>query len=442
MIRLIYNLFWPVGLLFFLPGYLAKMFRRGGYREKFGQRLGLYDRQLHARLSKQRLTWLHAVSVGEVNVALKLANALRTLEPDLHCALTTTTTTGFALAHKNAPSWIEVMYTPLDYWPIMRRAFSVIRPARIILVEAEVWPNLAAEGHARRIPLALVNARLSPRSERRYREFRFFVTPTFRLLDLVCVPEKEDANRWAALGVPRDRIHVTGSIKYDPDVQAESKTVAASLPASPKFNEGGWDMLSAEAPDRLVLFGGSTHRGEEEILATVFLRLRQLFPSLRLFIAPRHVERLREIRAQLDTLRLNAALASEALTHRELNADCLLLDTTGELQRWYSIATVVFIGKSLTAHGGQNPVEAILTGKPVVFGPYMENFAALANVLVSHKGAVQVADIAALERTIAELLRDRDARCRLVQNAQFALSEHQGATARAAALIHELHSGV
>src|SRR5881397_2328736 len=181
MIRFVYNLFWPIGLLFFLPGYLLKMVRRGGYREKFGQRLGLYDRELRVRLSNQRSTWLHSVSVGEVNVALKLASALRALEPDLHCVLSTTTTTGFAIANQNAPAWMEVIYTPLDYWPVMRRAFSVIRPVRIILVEAEVWPNLAAEAHARRIPLALVNARLSPHSERRYRQFRFFITPTFQL---------------------------------------------------------------------------------------------------------------------------------------------------------------------------------------------------------------------------------------------------------------------
>ena len=431
MIRFIYNLFWPIGLLFFFPGYLAKMIRRGGYREKFGQRLGFYDRELRVRPSKQRSTWLHAVSVGEVNVALKLANALRTLEPDLPCVLTTTTTTGFALACKNALPWIEVMYTPLDYWPIMRRAFSVIRPARIVLVEAEIWPNLAAEAHARRIPLALVNARLSPHSERRYRQFRFFIAPTFRLLDLVCVPEKEDAGRWAALGVSQDRIRVTGSIKFDPaglDQVAEIQETAQPAP------------LNHLDPERPVLFGGSTHRGEEEILATVFLRLRQQFPSLRLFIAPRHVERLREIRAQLDALRLRVTLASEALTHRELNADCMLLDTTGELQRWYRIATVVFMGKSLTAHGGQNPVEPILAGKPVVFGPHMENFATLAKTLVSKSGAIQVQDVSSLESALAELLRDSKARQRLVLNAHEVLSEHRGATARAAALIHELGS--
>jgi 3-deoxy-D-manno-octulosonic-acid transferase len=434
MIRFIYNLFWPIGLLFFLPGYLAKMIRRGGYREKFGQRLGFYDGELRVRPSMQRSTWLHAVSVGEVNVALKLANALRTLEPDLRCVLTTTTTTGFALACKNALPWIEVMYTPLDYWPIMRRAFSVIRPARIVLVEAEIWPNLAAEAHARRIPLALVNARLSPHSERRYRQFRFFIAPTFRLLDLVCVPEKEDAGRWAALGVSRDRIRVTGSVKYDPaglDQVAEIQETAQPAP------------LNHLDPERPVLFGGSTHRGEEEILATVFLRLRQQFPSLRLFIAPRHVERLREIRAQLDALGLRVALASEVHAGRESNdPDCRLLDTTGELQRWYGIATVVFMGKSLTAHGGQNPVEAILAGKPVVFGPHMENFATLAKALVSKKGAIQVRDIDSLELAIAELLRDSDARQRLVQSAHEVLSEHQGATMRAAMLIHELHLGL
>jgi 3-deoxy-D-manno-octulosonic-acid transferase len=432
MIRFIYNLFWPIGLVFFLPGYFVKMIRRGGYRKKFGQRLGIYDRELRVRLSKQKSTWLHAVSVGEVNIALKLANALRALEPDLHCVLTTTTTTGFTLANKNAPSWIDVVYTPLDYWPIMRHAFSVIRPTRILLVEAEVWPNLVAFAHECPIPTILVNARLSPRTERRFRRFRFFVAPTFRLLDLVCAQEPDDVDRWVAIGVARDRIRAVGSIKYDPNGRGQSSEAQGSA------QHAGVSNADRQHP---VLFGGSTHRGEEETLARVFLRLRQQFPSLRLFIAPRHVERLREIRAQLAALPLRVALASEAAIDRESNADCMLLDTTGELQRWYAIATIVFIGKSLTAHGGQNPVEPIMAGKPVVFGPHMENFATLATALVLKKGAIQVRDADALELTIAGLLRDSEARHRLVQSAREVLSKHQGATARAAALIHELNSG-
>src|SRR5207253_10786187 len=148
MIRFIYNLFWPIGLLFFLPSYLVKMIRRGGYGEKFGQRLGIYDCEVCVRLSKQKPTWLHAVSVGEVNVALKLANSLRALEPALHCVLTTTTTTGFALPNKTAPAWIEVIYTPPDYCPIMRRAFAAIRPTLTVPVEAEATPSLAAWAQA------------------------------------------------------------------------------------------------------------------------------------------------------------------------------------------------------------------------------------------------------------------------------------------------------
>ena len=427
MIRIIYNLLWPLGLLFFLPGYLLKMFRRGGYREKFGQRLGIYSEDVRLRLAKRKSTWLHAVSVGEVAVALKLASALRALQPDLQCVLTTTTTTGFALANKNASHWVEVMYTPLDFWPIIRRAFTVIRPARILLIEAEVWPNLVAEAHARRIPIALVNARLSPRSEKRFRLFRLLVAPTFRLLDLVCVQEPEDVDRWRRVGVERYRIRHTGSIKYDPAgfyERIHAQTIGVS----------GLDAFA----ERPVLFGGSTHRGEEEILAKAFLKLRQSFSLLCLFIAPRHVERLREIRAQLEALSLHVRLATEVATLGNAKPECVLLDTTGELRNWYQIATVVFIGKSLMAHGGQNPVEPIIGGKPVIFGPHMENFATLAMSLVANNGAIQVNDPGELEGAAEKLLRDGETRRLLVQNAGEVLAHHRGATIRTAQLIVDL----
>ena len=427
MIRIIYNLLWPLGLLFFLPGYLLKMFRRGGYREKFGQRLGIYGAEIRTCLAKRRSTWLHAVSVGEVTVALKLAHALRALQPDLHCVLTTTTTTGFALGNKNASSWIEVMYTPLDFWPIIRRAFAIIHPARILLVEAEVWPNLVAEAHERRIPIALVNARLSPRSENRFRLFRFLVAPTFRLLDLVCVQEPEDVDRWRRLGVDSNRVRHTGSIKYDPVSLAE------------RIDPGRIDVSDLYAfAERPVLFGGSTHRGEEEILAKTFLKLRQKFPLLCLFLAPRHVERLREIRAQLEALSLHVRLATEVATLGHAKPECVLLDTTGQLRNWYPIATVVFIGKSLMAHGGQNPVEPIIGGKPVIFGPHMENFATLAMSLVANNGAIEVNDAGELDRAAEKLLRDGETRRLLVQNARKVLAQHRGATARTAQLIVDL----
>src|SRR2546421_4217135 len=217
MIRFIYNLLWPLGLLFFLPAYLVKMFRRGGYRDKFGQRFGNYDAHLRARLYWKNPIWLHAVSVGEVRIALKLARQIRILKPSVHCVLTTTTTTGFAFANQNAPDWVEVMYSPLDFWPIMRRAFATIGPKAIVLVEAEVWPNLVAEAQNRKIPIVLVNARLSPRSEKRFRMFRYFVSPIFQMLDAVCVQNLEDVERWNALGLEANKIHHVGSIKYDPE---------------------------------------------------------------------------------------------------------------------------------------------------------------------------------------------------------------------------------
>jgi 3-deoxy-D-manno-octulosonic-acid transferase len=429
MIRFFYNLLYPLGLLFFLPGQIAKLVRRGNYRHKLGQRFGFYDAAVVARLASRRCTWIHAVSVGEVAIALKLSAKLRQLDPDFFCVLTTTTTTGFHVANSEAGELMEVLYSPLDFWPIMRRAFAVIRPVRIILVEAEVWPNLAAEARNRRIPLALVNARLSKRSEARFQRFRSLIGPTFRCLDAVCVQEPEDVERWVALGIARERIHHVGSIKYDPaDVRLNP-----DLPLEILGSFG----IDRDSP---ILFGGSTHAGEEEILGEIFQRLRTDFPTFRLIIAPRHVERVGEVRMRLERLGLNVCLRSEAGDKCPAQPDCLLLDTTGELQHWYAVATIVFVGKSLTARGGQNPVEPILAGKPVLFGPHMENFSALAQALVANKAAVQVRDPNSLQQQIAWLLRDREAALRLVANAQSVLARHLGATDRTAKLVLDLAS--
>lgn len=427
MIRLLYNLLYPVGLLFFLPGQISKLIRRGNYRHKFGQRFGFYDAEVRARLASRRCTWIHAVSVGEVAIALKLAAKLRQLDPEFFCVLTTTTTTGFHVATSEAADEMEVLYSPLDFWPIMRGAFALIRPVRIVLVEAEVWPNLAAEACHRGTPLALVNARLSKRSEARFRRFRLVIEPTFRCLDAVCVQELEDVERWVALGVPRERIHHVGSIKYDPaDVRLNP-----DLPLEILRSFG----IDRDSP---ILFGGSTHRGEEEILGEIFQRLRVDFSAFRLIIAPRHVERVGEIRTALGRLGVNVCLRSEVGGKCAEPPDCLLLDTTGELQHWYAVATIVFVGKSLTARGGQNPVEPIFAGKPVLFGPHMENFSALAEALVANEAAVQVRDPNSLQQQIAWLLRDREAALRLVANAQTVLARHSGATARTAELVLSL----
>jgi len=425
MIRLIYNLLWPIGLLLFLPSYLAKMFRRGGYRKNFGQRVGFYSTEYRQRLHGKNLTWIHAVSVGEVVIALKLAEQLRALQPDLKCVLTTTTTTGHALAQKRAPDWMDVLYAPLDFWPVMRRAFRVIAPQRIILIEAEVWPNLVAEATRRKTPIILANARLSPRSERRFRRFKIFVGPIFRQLDLVCVPILEDAERWKNLGATPSQIHVVGNIKYD----VFNQSILSS--AARRFIETAIDVTQP------ILLGGSTHRGEEKILADVFCALRSEFPNLFLVLAPRHVERVKEVESELRQRNLRAIRRTAAEKPAQL-PDCLLIDTTGELPHWYAAATLVFVGKSLHARGGQNPAEAILAGKPVLFGPHMENFGPLASSLVANGGAIQVNSATELRRSMAHLLANPEEREKMVANARQVLETHRGATGRTATLVVDL----
>ena len=427
MIRLLYNLLFPFALLFFLPGYIVKMFRRGNYRNKFGQRLSFYDRETRARLAQHRHSWMHAVSVGEVMIALKVAAKMKQREPRLHIALTTTTTTGFALANRIAPEWIEVLYTPLDFWPIMRRAFAIIRPARIILVEAEIWPNLIAIAHHRKIPLALINARLSPRSEKRFRKFNLFLRQFFRRLDLICVQEPADVTRWGSLGARADRIHAVGSIKFDPEDVAPHPEVPRTV------------LQKLGLQNHRILLAGSTHPGEEEILGRIFLQIRSEFPNLLLVVAPRHVERTAEIAAQLHKIGLTTTRRSNPDSAPGI--DCLLLDTTGELRDWYCLASVVFIGKSLTAHGGQNPVEAIVAERAVIFGPHMENFALLARTLVATGGAFQAENAARLTTALVDLLRD-PAKCQhLVRRARAVLDQHRGATSRTAELLATLDSG-
>ncbi len=421
---LIYRLFFPLVFLALLPGFLLRMFRRGSFREKFGQRLGRYDAAERARFSGGRWVWIHSISVGETLIALKLARELHTHAPHFQIALSVTTTTGLALARESAGEWLAALYNPIDSARCVRAALDLIRPEKFLLIEGEIWPHLVAECRARRIPVLLINARLSPRSERRMRAARRWVGPIFRLLDAVCVPENEDIARWQSLGVSAEKIHVTGSIKFDsasgaPTREAEFRALLAPL--------------GVNASTRILL-GGSTWAPEEKTLAEMLPRLRREFPDLFLILVPRHVERTAEILRTLAPLRI--ALRSALPLAQP--CDVLLVDTTGELRDWYALATVVFIGKSLPAvaqPGGQNPAEPAALGKPVLFGPRMENFAALVELITAHDAARTVADPAFLESEIAALLRDPAARIAMGAAAQAALATHRGATQRTVRLL-------
>lgn len=425
----LYNLLFPFVFLALLPGFLARMLRRGGFQARFGQRLGHYSRADRERWATADRVWIHSISVGETLIALKLARELHDREPTAQIVLSTTTTTGFALARDGATEWLDVTYNPIDFLPIVRRAFSVLSPCQLILIEGEAWPNLLAECRRRGVPVSLVNARLSPRSEARFRRFRVWTGPIFRLLDLVCVPDEGDVVRWQSLGVNPARIRCTGSIKFDAAVAtADSRAEEFRALIAP---------LGFEA-DTPILFGGSTWAPEEGVLTRLFIELRVEFPTLHLILAPRHVERTAEILRELAPLGLRILRRSALPLAEPPPCEVLLIDTTGELCDWYEFATIVFVGKSLPGVreiGGQNPAEPALLGKPVIFGPHMENFTALAALLIAREAALQITDPTTLGRECQKLLASRAQRRTLGENARHALASHSGATSRVATLL-------
>lgn len=424
-----------------LPNYLRRMVRRGNYRRHFWQRLGRYSTEDRARLSAlPSPVWVQAVSVGEMLVALKLIAAMRTRRPGLALVLSTTTTTGFQLARERAPEGVQVIYTPIDLRFAVRKAFDLLRPGEVVIVDGGLWPNQLLEARRQNVTVTLANARLSPRSERRFRRFRFFAESMFGLLDRVCVTEAGDIERWQSLGVARDRITNTGSIKFDdaPPVHDSAEAMARAQA------KGAHDTPQASLrrlhvrDDAPVLLGGSTHPGEEILLAKVFLGLRISFPDLLLIIAPRHVERAREILADLQPLNLRIVARSSMEAEQAsfpLPPDVFLLDTTGELNAWYTAGTVVFIGKSLAAAGGQNPAEPIAAGRPVLFGPHMENFESLVAQLLAAQATIQIQNTAELQEKAAFLLADGDERRQMAERARQLLLTHQGAARRTAELL-------
>ncbi len=428
MIRLLYKLLFPLALVVVLPRYLARMFRRGDFQRDFGQRFARYSPELLAEFGHGRWIWVHAVSVGELLVALKILDELHLCNPDWRFVVSSTTSTAHALAVERQAAWWVPVYTPIDFGPVVRRALAAVKPCAVILTESEMWPNFIWTAAARGLPVLLVNARVSPRSARRYRRFARFLRPVTRHLSAVGLQEPGHAGLWSHLGVPSGRLHLTGSVKFDPAAaEGERRDFRPVLQA---FG------FPDDAP---VLLAGSTHEGEEEILAEALHALRVKFPTARLVIVPRHVERTSDIVAKLEAR--GFSLGRRTTAPGPNPADILIVDTTGELREWYDCADVVFIGKSLAGRGGQNPVEAILAGCPVLFGPHMENFADLAACLLSDGGAREVHDPAHLAAEAASLLTDPERRKRQVIQATKAVEAHHGATARTARMIEDAVSG-
>lgn len=426
--RSIYNILFGLFFLLSAPFYFLKMWRRGNWRPGFRQRFGRYSTKIKQAITNRHVIWIHAVSVGEVNVCTQFIRALEPRMPNLKIVVSTTTSTGMAELQRRLPSHIQKIYYPIDRRQWVRRALGTIHPEAIVLVEAEIWPNFLWRALDQKIPVFLVNARLSKRSWRGYRRFRFLFGPLFESFAGVGCQNEVDAARLLELGCRPEAVQVMGNLKFD-----SAKINERRLTDVPRLLEQLG--VPGNAP---LLVAGSTHAGEEAVLGEIFLRLRRRFPELFLVVVPRHFERGKEAGRDLAAKGVKFVYRSELTLnsrHQPGELNGLVVNTTGELKYFYEHARVVFVGKSLTAEGGQNPIEPGVLAKPMVFGPNMQNFEAITRALVDGDGAVQVRDAAGLERALEEILADPDRADALGRNALRVVKENRGAIDRTVEMI-------
>lgn len=428
--KAIYDFLFAAGFYLSAPFHFLKMWRRGNWRDGFGQRFGKFNSKVKQAITNRHVVWIHAVSVGEVNIATQLISVIERRLPNMKVAVSTTTSTGMAELQKKLPSHIEKIYYPIDRREYVNRAIMAIHPEAIVLVEAEIWPNFLWRAEELGIPRFLVNARLSEKSFRGYRRWGILFRPLFAGLAGVGCQNEADAQRLIELGCRPEAVRVVGNLKYDAAHLDERRVLDVRRLLG---------QLGVPAGARLLV-GGSTHAGEEGILAGVFQRLRQQFPDLFLVLVPRHFERGKEAGRDVAAQGVRFVYRKDVTPQSQYSPgelDCLLVNTTGELKYFYEEAAAIFVGKSLTAEGGQNPIEPGALGKPMVFGSNMQNFEAVAKSFVDHGGALQVADAAALESALASILGDPDRAADLGRRALEVVRENLGSIERTVDMLVE-----
>ena len=420
----LYRLLFAPAMLLASPYYLLRMRRRGGYGENFGQRFGAVP-VLPVERDGVRRVWLQAVSVGEMLAIAPLLESLRA-DPAVEVYLSTTTSTGYALARERYASLaIAIGYFPVDWWPFSRRAWKRIAPDLVILTEGERWPEHIRQARTRGVPVLAVNARLSDRSFRRMMKLRWLAAPLFGGMTRVLACSEHDAERFRALGFVPGRITTTGNIKLDVQIPLLTEDEQAAL------------RRELGVGDHPVLLGSSTWPGEEEVLIEIYKVLRaEARADVRLVIVPRHAERRAEIEELLKTSGLAYHFRSRGAATGEV--DVAVADTTGELRKITQLAELVFIGKSLPPHHeGQTPVEAAALGKPVVFGPEMSNFRVISRDMRAAGAARAVADATELCGAVLELWAEPAQRVAMSNAAVSWRTANQGAVRRTVAIIRE-----
>ena len=385
----VYNLLFAAVYPFLLPGFLLRMLRRGGYAARMGDRFALYPDDVLAKFRGQDgrvFVWIHAVSVGEVQVAGQLMREWRVADASVRFCFSTTSSTGWKMAEKEVTDRDVLIYNPLDFPNFVKSAMKTILPRAVILTESEIWPNFVLTAHKMNVPVFLINARVSDRSAPRYKAARWFFGDVLASMTRIFAQSDLDAMRLVAAGAPKDRVEVTGSFKFDVAHRNE-----------PKEKE----LREWIGPGRILL-GGSTWPGEDKVLLDIYTRLAATPNAPRLVIAPRHFEKA-------DAVESNVRAAGFPCIRRsrgDRGNGVYLADTTGELMGLYGIADVVFVGKSLCEHGSQNMIEPCLCGKPTAVGPYTENFRPVMSDLLAADAIVQVKDADELGDFVRRALKD------------------------------------
>lgn len=403
-----YNIILLIAVLASSPYWLVKLLFSSTWRAGFRQRLGG-----GLPVQRQPVVWLHAASVGEIKIAEVLVKRLKQRTCPHPIVVSVITPTGFKQAKTRLHGLAEVVFAPLDLPFVVKPFLKKINPILLGVIETELWPNLITIARREKIKIILLNGRLSDRSYPAYQKFKMFFRAIISCFDYVCVQTEEDKIKFITLGFPQELLAVTSSVKYDFEIKLDYP--AAAIRRRYSF-----------APDDLVWVAGSTRNGEEAMLIKAFRELKKTVPRLKLVLAPRHLERLTEIKKQLKEQAISFILSSQEHTGT-LPFDCLLIDTMGELLPAYSIADVVFVGGSLVKYGGQNILEPVALAKPVICGPDMRNFKEITSYLLAQDAIIQVHNLVELIEKSEFLLTHQDTARQLGIKAQQSLIAKKGA---------------
>jgi 3-deoxy-D-manno-octulosonic-acid transferase len=402
------------------PWFVYQAVRYRKYVGSLGQRMGYLP--VSFNVDGDESIWIHAVSVGEVLTVRPLVRDFRQRYPQLRVFLSTTTLAGQQVARRHVHDADAVFYFPFDLGVFVRRTLDLVRPHLFIMVETEIWPNLLRECRARGIKTAIVNGRVSDRSYPRYRLVRPLMRRVLADIDRFCVQSEESARRFIDLGAEPARVTVTGGLKFD-SVDIATPT----LQGRARDRVLRYFRIPAGRP---VLMAGSTMKGEEALVLAAFRRLRAAAATALLILAPRHRERFDAVVELCRNEGYKTLRRTELAIDAEPRADVIVIDTIGELATLYQLATVVFVGGSLVPTGGHNILEPAVFGKPIVFGPHMENFAEIVHTFRSNHAAVQVPDEGPLDEVIVSLMTDPVRRARLGATARALVEANRGAKDR------------